>query len=115
MLKFSNARRSATISDWPLGSGKRGPCTFTVEAGSRGERISRVTTGKPKYTTYAQKACIVDGENGKTYLLLFLGDAVRIAQSDMQHDATREELGLPSAYVFRHHAEFEALKVLSAS
>ncbi len=100
MLTFSNPRRKATFTDWPLSFTKRGECTFEVHnMGKKGERVSRTTTGKPKFTTYASKAAIVDGSNGKTYLLLYsnnYGESIRIASSDMQHDAPKDETGLNS-------------------
>ncbi len=68
-VTFSNPRLVAEFTDWPSG-GKRVPCRFAVEEHpSRGWRISRTTTGKPKYTRYTGPACIVDGDDGRTYLL----------------------------------------------
>lgn len=75
-ITFSNARKVAEFSDWPIGGSNRGQCKFAVEdGGKRGERVSRTTTDKhgrwckPKYTTYSDKAAIVDGSDGKTYIL----------------------------------------------
>ncbi len=96
MITFSNPRREAVIENWPLGGSKRGTCTFKVETTpKKGERISRTTTGKPRYTTYSQLWCVVDGSNGKTYLLSYNGQygSVSIMSADMQHCATTEELG----------------------
>ena len=51
-----------------------------VETGSRGQRVSRKTTDKhgkwckPKYTTYSSQQCIVDGDDGKTYILAYTAD-----------------------------------------
>lgn len=75
-ITFSSPRLSATIENWPIGS-KRTTARFEVSPRStRGVRIGRQTrnktdTGwnKPKLTTYAHQACIVDGSDGKTYLL----------------------------------------------
>ena len=95
-LNLSNPRLQATIGNWPLGGNKRGNCNFVVETGKKGQRISRQTTGKPKFSTYADKACIVDGDNGKTYLLfltLMHGNAVSISSGDFM-DARPEETGL---------------------
>ncbi len=118
MLTFSNPRRKATFTDWPLSFSKRGECTFEVHSTvKKGERVSRTTTGKPKFTTYASKAAMVDGSNGKTYLLLYsdtYGAAVRIASSDMQHDATQEETGLQSAYVRLNYGQDELFYGLKA-
>ena len=68
-ITFSNPRLVATFDDWPSGS-KRVQCTFTMEYNAkRGYRFSRVTTGKPKVTTYSGKGAIVDGSDGRTYLI----------------------------------------------
>lgn len=76
-LTYSNPRQFAEFSDWPFGR-QRVRCAFNVETDRQGrERVARVTenktrTGwnKPKKTTYANRARIVDGSDGKTYLLL---------------------------------------------
>lgn len=68
-VTFSNPRLVAEFSDWPMGGNKRGRCVFQVEHDNRGWRVSRTTTGKPKYTTYSGQACIVDASNGRTYIL----------------------------------------------
>ena len=68
MTEYSNPRMSAVIEDWPSGS-KWVRATFTIEAvPGRGERGVRVTTGAPKKLTYARKARIVDGDDGRTYI-----------------------------------------------
>ena len=70
MIKFSNPRLHAEFTDWPLGGNKRGRCVFHVEnGGKKGWRFTRVTTGKPKTATYGREGAIVDGEDGKTYLI----------------------------------------------
>jgi len=94
MITFSNPRLTATFEDWPLGGNKRGKCTFTAEhRPNKGWRVSRVTTGKPKTTTYCQKLAIVDGSNGKTYILEATPyNMIGIVRSDFM-SATREELG----------------------
>ncbi len=74
-MKFSNPRRIAEFTDWPIGGSARGNCRFSVESNNKGERVSRTTTDKngrwckPKYTTYGQKYVIVDGDDGKTYVM----------------------------------------------
>jgi len=73
---YSNPRLSAEFDDWPYGK-FRTKATFTIESHpKRGERASRVTvnpkngqTNKPKTTTYAPKVRIVDGNDGKTYII----------------------------------------------
>src|SRR5689334_15722734 len=91
MPTFSNPRLTATFTDWPLGGDKRGQCVFKVESGSRGIRVSRVTTGKPKYSIYGGKAAIVDGDDGKTYILHLTlpvyGPFIKIMRHDFM-DAT---------------------------
>lgn len=90
MISFTNPRLNATFGDWPLGFNARGTCTFVVETHpKRGQRVLRTTTGKPKASTYSDKCCIVDGSDGKTYLLHYskLYEAVSIYQSDNQHNA----------------------------
>lgn len=70
MITFSNPRLAADFPDWPMGGNKRGRCTFTVEYNpKRGYRFIRQTTGKPKATTFGGPAAIVDGSDGRTYLL----------------------------------------------
>ena len=74
-MKFSNPRKLAEFSDWPIGGDNRGSCRFVVEANNKGERVSRTTTDKhgrwckPKHSTYGRKQAIVDGDDGKTYIL----------------------------------------------
>lgn len=114
MLTFSNPRRSATFDDWPLGRDKRGPCAFAVEPHpKRGERVSRTTYGKPKFTTYAERFVIVDGSDGKTYLLAYssrYGESVRVVSSDLEHDAPPD--GRSSAYFRPDDPEFAGLKAI---
>lgn len=66
---YSNPRTTATIHDWPMGSGKRGTAVFQIERGTKGERATRITTGKPKKLTFAEKMLIVDGSDGRTYIV----------------------------------------------
>jgi len=72
---YSNPRLVAQFDDWPYGK-LRARTTFKIEFSTRGERASRVTVNpkngrlnKPKVTTYAQKVRIVDGDDGKTYII----------------------------------------------
>jgi len=68
-MNYSNPRLSATIENWPSGK-HRVTASFTIERHhARGERAVRVTTGKPKALTYAAKARIVDGDDGRVYIL----------------------------------------------
>ena len=73
-MEYSNPRTTFETDDWPYGRHNRVRAVFTVESGTRGERVSRVTsnpkggTNKPKKTTYARLVRIVDGSDGKTYI-----------------------------------------------
>ena len=57
----------------------------------KGSRILRTTTGKPKASTYSTQVAIVDGSDGRTYLLhyhnLYGNESVTIYDSDNQHNA----------------------------
>jgi hypothetical protein len=98
--QFSNPRQAATIDNWPVGFRGRTTAKFEVETDpKKGQRVSRVTQNKtktgwnePHKTTYADKFVIVDGDDGKTYLLASskYGHIV-IWQSDMKH--TAESIG----------------------
>lgn len=75
-IKFNNPRLNAEFSDWPIGGQSRGQCKFTVETHiKRGQRVSRTTTDKfgrwhkPKYSVYGIQTIIVDGSDGRTYIL----------------------------------------------
>ncbi len=71
-MNFTNPRLRAEIADYPIGGNKRGTCVFAFEfeEGKRkGWRCGRTTTGKTKYHTYGGLGCVVDGDDGKTYIL----------------------------------------------
>lgn len=76
MVQYSNPRMEAMIDNWPLGGSKRGRAVFQIKTDpKRGERATRVTRdpvgGKfsaPKKLTFARKARIVDGDDGRTYI-----------------------------------------------
>jgi hypothetical protein len=89
---YSNPRREAVISDWPIGS-QRTTATFRIEAKpGKGERGTRFTidpkTGRPsavKVLTYAVKARIVDGDDGRTYVAnMTMYGHVSIMRGDMK-------------------------------
>ncbi len=87
---FTNPRLQASFPDWPLGGSKRGLCTFRVEKHpSRGSRVLRQTTGKPKASSYSTLCAIVDADDGRTYLLHYNSTygAISIYQSDNAHCA----------------------------
>ena len=88
-MNYKNPTRELVIEDYPLGGNKRGKCVFRVESNKRGERVMRQTFGKPKYTTYAVKCAIVEGEeDGRTYILqLTEWGSVNVERSDfMSHE-----------------------------
>jgi hypothetical protein len=122
MLTFTNPRLRAEFADWPLGSNKRGKCVFELESHpKRGWRFVRTTTdpttgrvNKPKTATYGGKGAIVDGSDGKTYLIQWAGqfDFMQVRTSDFM-SATTAALGFDHA-VFPEHGQFETLKALIA-
>ena len=97
MTIYSNPRMSAVIENWPLGGSRRGEAHFEIEVvPGRGERGTRYTVdprkGKPgatKKLTYASKARIVDGDDGKTYIieLTSMYGHISVMQGGMQYRA----------------------------
>lgn len=87
MPSYSNPRTSATIENWPSGS-KRVTAYFTIEVDpKRGERTVRVTTGAPKKLTFARKMRIVDGDDGRTYIVALTGYGhITVKNGDMKYD-----------------------------
>jgi len=84
MTTYSNPRLRATIENWPNG-GKRCTAVFMIERTNKGERGVRTTTGAPKKLTYARKARIVDGDDGRTYIAeLTMYGFVTIMRGDMK-------------------------------
>jgi len=73
-MKFSNPSLFAEFDNWPSG-GAKVKCIFQVETNKKGQRVIRQTQNKnggwcaPKKSTYAINQCIVDGDNGCTYIL----------------------------------------------
>lgn len=111
-MKFTNPRLHAEFTDWPLGGNKRGSCVFHVEnGGKKGFRVGRTTTGKTKFHTYHRQCAIVDGDNGKTYILqLALNfDFVTISRSDFKN-AEAKEVG--KASVFPGDEQYQELRDL---
>lgn len=89
-MSYSNPRMHAVIDGWPIGK-HRCTATFAVEQDAkRGERGVRTTIGAPKKLTYARKARIVDGDDGRTYIAeLTIYGHITIVRGDMkyQHEA----------------------------
>lgn len=98
VVTYSNPRKSATIENWPSG-GKRVTAVFTVETKKNKQRVSRITIdelgreSKPKTTTYADQVVIVDGDDGKTYILEYtqMYGLISVMQGTMQYQ--HETLG----------------------
>lgn len=92
-ITYSNPRMHAEIQNWPLGGKTRGFAVFDVEQtkgrGERGMRVTRKDSERffsaPKRLTYARKCRIVDGDDGRTYLLsLTMSGHISVSRSDMQ-------------------------------
>jgi hypothetical protein len=94
LTTYSNPRMDAVIADWPIGS-KRTTATFAIETtpgrGQRGTRFTLNAHGKPSATkklTYARKARIVDGDDGRTYIAeLTSYGFISIMHGTMQYQA----------------------------
>jgi hypothetical protein len=109
---YSNPRLSASIPEWPCGR-HRTTAYFVIEQHpTRGERGVRRTahplTGtlsKPKTLTYARLARIVDGSDGRIYILEAhkFGQGISVMQSNMQY---QEDV------VYPDESRYEAIKAL---
>lgn len=92
MITYTNPQLNLTVTDWPYGR-FRTTAVFTVEKNKQGERVSRITTNPktgaenaPKRSTYATLSRIVDGSDGKTYIMQLTSYGfIKVMQSDMQH------------------------------
>jgi hypothetical protein len=94
MHTYSNPRMEAVIENWPSGK-HRVTAVFKIQVHpTHGERATRGTTDprtglvcKPKVLTYARKCRIVDGDDGRTYLLnLTASGHISVFQSNMQYN-----------------------------
>lgn len=87
MTNYSNPRTSALVEDWPSGL-RRVTAKFWIEAvPGKGERAVRVTTGKPVKLTFARRMRIVDGDDGRTYIVCATNyGGVYIRRGDMKYD-----------------------------
>lgn len=93
MITYSNPRTRAVFTDWPHGK-LRTTCTFWIESHpKKGERGVRQTvdpkTGRlsaPRTLTYARQARIVDGDDGRTYIIeRSIYGTISIMRSDMRY------------------------------
>ena len=88
MTQYANPRMRAEIPNWPSGK-QRVTAVFEIEQHPKhGERAVRTTWGKPKKLTYAYKARIVDGDDGRTYIAEFSRQfgLVTIMKGDMKYE-----------------------------
>lgn len=93
-MNYSNPRMEAVIDNWPIGR-TRTTATFRIETSPKGQRGTRFTidpkTDRPsavKKLTYARQARIVDGDDGKTYIIeLTMYDHISVMQGGMQFQA----------------------------
>lgn len=93
-MTYSNPCMHAEIPNWPMGGSKRGVATFSIETrAGKGQRAVRITecNGKlsaPKVRTFAKQARIVDGSDGKTYVVeLSSYGFISVMRSDMKLSA----------------------------
>ena len=100
-VQFSNPRLVSETNDWPSG-GMRVYCRFSVEYNSKkGYRVSRVTANKhgvlckPKFTTYSGRCVIVDGDDGRTYILRDIPDYGFISIEDSAFMSPQESSAFP--------------------
>lgn len=114
-VKFSNPRLRAEFTDWPMGGNKRGTCVFHAEFNpgkSKGWRVGRTTTGKTKFHTYGGKCAIVDGDDGRTYILQIgtYANAITVSRSDFMNPG-KDTLGFDHYVTVTDplHAELFAL------
>lgn len=98
-MNYSNPRMEAMIDGWPMGGNKRGRAVFAIEEdANRGQRAVRTTCcagkfSKPKRDTYNLRTRIVDGDDGKTYIIgMTMYGFVNVVRGDMQ---TTEETVWP--------------------
>ena len=92
-MHYSNPRTESTIENWPTGRSTM-TAIFSIETHpKRGQRAVRIThhpiTGRPaapKKLTFARQARIVDGDDGRTYILeLSMCGSIHIMKGDMQY------------------------------
>ena len=91
--KLSSSTCNYEVEDWPFG---RQTCKaqFTVEGKLGKERVARVTenkarTGwnKPKRTTYSYQARIVQGDDGKTYIIRNHWSHINVMEGTLKFEA----------------------------
>lgn len=101
-MTYTNPRIEALIEDWPFGR-QRCRARFSVESNKRGERVKRWTENKarngwnkPKATTYAPRVAIVDGDDGRIYILqTTVYDFINVMSGNMKVERETIHLGDP--------------------
>jgi hypothetical protein len=102
-MHYSNPRLYTVIDDWPYGHA-RTTATFAIEQHpTRGERGVRTTIdpksgrpSKPKALTYARHARIVDGDDGRTYIMqLTTYGTIYVMKGDMHFEQEYISIGDP--------------------
>jgi hypothetical protein len=102
-MHYSNPRLYTVIDDWPCGH-YRTTATFAIEQHpKRGERAVRITVdpksgrpSNPKKLTYARHMRIVDGDDGRTYILaLTTYGSIYVVKGDMQFQQEYISIGDP--------------------
>ncbi len=104
MTNYTNPRMTAVIENWPSGS-KQVTAQFSIESDpKRGERAVRVTTGGAKKLTFARKMRIVDGDDGRTYIVSLTGYGfINVMNGDMK---------IQKETVFEREARYADLRAL---
>lgn len=115
-MNYTNPRKFAQFNDWPSGN-KRVRCTFQVEQGSKGQRVRRVTDKpgcpgvecSPKLTTFADKVLLVDGDDGRIYIMQLSNQygMISVTCSDMKYSHETIPRGDDSRYA-QYLAMFKA-------
>lgn len=98
---YSNPTLELVIEDYPIGGNKRGRCRFFADHDAkRGARIGKITTGKPKFTTYAKRVAIVTGDDGRTYILRDVNEYgfVDVSRSDFKTHESVHRSSNPERY-----------------
>lgn len=96
-MTYSNPRLYATIENWPASAKQRVTAVFKVEATpGKGERMTRTTTGATKRLIYATRVRLVDGSDGRTYVIaLHPSGMISVMRVDMKY---QHEVLFPDKY-----------------
>lgn len=90
-MNYSNPQKNLLIKDWPYGRVKT-DCMFEVEEVKGKQRAVKTTrnpkTGswnKPSKMTYAIKVLFVTGDDGRTYVMQFVGWAFSVMEGNFKY------------------------------